>query len=164
MDVIVDLASGERASRLRSGRTHSVEATPDALSSDVHTLQADLHRAVRGEQIRDVVPHLPIDVVAVCVLKIRDVDLVAQTLRTGGEIGQAGRQRLDSGLGTRGSGLENRSSDLRRIEMKWSRIARRGPAGILIAARVLRKVADVFEFPDAVLADILVLVNAACPG
>src|SRR6266853_6615864 len=48
--------------------------------------------------------------------------------------------------------------------MKWSRLVGGLPAGILISARILRKVPDVLHLPDAVLPHVLVLVDAAGPG
>src|SRR5262245_12310144 len=60
LDVIVDFSLGE------SSRTERrVQRAANALRADIDTLQADLHRAVGCEQIRHVVPHLAIDVVAV---------------------------------------------------------------------------------------------------
>ena len=160
VDVIVDLAFGE------SRRTERVQPAADARPPCVDARETQLHRAVRGEQIRDVVPHLPIDVVAVRVLEIADLDLVAQSLGTRGEIRHLRRQRGERrrcdcarGLGQ----IENRFADARRVEMEWRRLVRGLPAGIFIAARVLRQVADVLELPDAVLAHVLVLVDATGP-
>ena len=87
VNVIVDLAFGE------SCRPNAFSPRRMLVRPGVDTLQTDLHRAVGGEQIRDVVPHLPIDVVAVRVLEIRDLDLVAETLCARGEIRHARRQR-----------------------------------------------------------------------
>jgi Flp pilus assembly CpaE family ATPase len=89
MNVIVDLAFGESS---------ATEPATDARASDVDALQTHLHRAVRSEQVRDVIPHLAIDVVAVGMLEIRDVDLVAETLGARGESRHARRQSRECGV------------------------------------------------------------------
>src|SRR6185503_1173394 len=128
MNVIVDLAFGESC---------ATEPATNARASDVDALQTHLHRAVRGDQVRDVVPHLPIDVVAVRMLEIGDRDFVAETLGTRGEIRHARRQSRESGrrrwpLTLRD--VEDWFADASRVEMKWRRLVRRGPAGIFISS------------------------------
>ena len=162
VDVIVDLAFGESCWTECAFSPRRMLVAPG-----VDALQADLHRAVRGEQVRDVVPHLAIDVVAVGVLEIRDLDLVAETLGTRGEIRHARASAASVGRCGRDRGrlghVEDRFADARRVEVEWRRLACGGPAGILVSARVLREVADLLDLPDAVLADVLVLVDATGP-
>src|SRR5262249_33297576 len=99
-------------------------------------------------------------------LQIRDVDLVAQPLRARGEIAHAhlqGVERWNSGRRWARGHVENRLSNSRRLEMKWRRSVGGRPAGVFIASAVLSEVANLLEFPDASLEDVLVLVHAARP-
>ena len=61
-DVVVDLAVAQ------SRGAELLEPAANAVAADVDAALADLHRAAVGEEVRDVVPQLAIDVVAIRVL------------------------------------------------------------------------------------------------
>ncbi len=75
LHVVVDLAVAD------AGRPEQIQELPHAGFADVHALLPHLDRAVVGEEIGDVVPHAPVEVVAVDLLQVFDFLLVGEPLR-----------------------------------------------------------------------------------
>ncbi len=158
LGVVVELAC------LQARRAEAIQAPADAGAADIGAFLAELHDAIVREQLGDVVPHLAVDVEAIGVLQVLDQRLVVQSRDADGKFCQRGRRRpTDGGRDT--FQRRNRHARAPRIVVEGhdfgpirrvapTAVIGTGEAGIIGLDR---------DLPDAVLAHIVVLVDAARP-
>ncbi len=153
--MLVDLAVAQ------TRRPFALEHAADPRLAAPDTDAGDLDRAIGGEQVGDVCPHLLIDIITVGILQVADEILVAHSRQPPFDRGRGiGRARRRFGeQRDRHAGFGGRIMVGNHLEI----VLKVAPA-ILVRSRIHRIMVETRDLPDAVLDLVQILLDAALPA